>query len=243
MGRRTILLIVAAVIALAGAGMVYLYVKGADDRAMQGQTPVTILKAVAQIEPGESLTAASAAGKIEQQDVPADQQLDGAMAEIGESGALVALTRVYPNEQITASKFGSPGEQENLTVPPGKFSISVNLSDTGRVAGFVSPGSRVAIFLTGQTGPDQSDGTRLLLPDVQVVAVAQTTVTTATTTSPEGEQTTESLPRTLFTLAVDQREAEKVLFASTHGELSLGLLDDKSKVAPGPGVTQQSLFQ
>ena len=146
MGRRTILLILAAMIAVLGAGMVFLYVKGADTRARQGQEPIAVLKAVAQIEPGESLSQASAAGKIELKDVPLEQKLDGAMASIGSSGSEVALTRIYPNEQITASKFGSPGEQDALTMPNGDFAISVQLSDTGRVAGFVVPGSKVAIW-------------------------------------------------------------------------------------------------
>lgn len=243
MGRRTILLIVAAVIALLGSGMVFLYVQGADDRATEKQAPVEVLKAVAQIEPGESLAQAQAAGKLELTDVPSVQLLDGAMNSIGENGAQVALTRVFPNEQITASKFGSPGEQDALSMPDGQFAISVNLSDTGRVAGFVSPGSRVAIFLNGPVGPNGEDGTRLLLPDVKVIAVGATTVTTATTTSEGGAQTTEQLPRTLFTLAVDQDKAQKILYAATHGELSFGLLNDKSKVAPGPGVTQANLFR
>ena len=243
MGRRTILLLVAALIAMVGAGMVFLYVQGADNRAKEEQEPVSVLKAVAQIEPGESLAEASAAGKIELLDVPLEQKLDGAMATIGDSGSLVALTRVYPNEQITASKFGSPGEQQTLTMPPGNFAISVNLTDTGRVAGFVSPGSRVAIFLNGPIDASGVEGTRLVLPEVQVIAVAQTTLTTATSTDEEGGQTTESLPQTLFTLAVDQKQAEKILFASTQGELSFGLLDDKSKVKPGPGVTLRNLFR
>lgn len=243
MGRRTILLVVAALIAVLGAGMVFLYVKGADSRARQGQQPVAVLKAVAQIEPGESLTQASSAGKIQLQEVPLEQKLDGAMASIGSNGALVALTRIYPNEQITASKFGSPGEQDVLTMPPGDFAISVQLSDTGRVAGFVSPGSKVAVFLNGPIASGGKQGTRLVLPSVQVVAVGQTTVTTSTSTSNSGDQTTQSIPQTLFTLAVNQKEAEKVLFASTTGELSFGLLDAKSKVRPGPGVTQSNLFR
>lgn len=242
MGRRTVILIVAAIIAVVGSGMVFLYVKGADDRAKEQQAPVAVLKAVAQIEPGESLADASAAGKIELLDVPMEQRLEGAMGSIGESGELVALTRVFPNEQITVSKFGSPGEQDTLIMPPGTFAVSVNLSDTGRVSGFVSPGSRVALFLTGPTGEAGEEGTRVLLPEVPVIAVGQTTMTTATTTTAEGAQTTESLPLTLFTLAVDQKEAEKVMFAATHGELSFGLLNDESKVKPGPGVTQQNLF-
>lgn len=243
MGRRTILLIVAALVAVVGSGMVFLYVKGADDRAMELQEPVKVLKAVAQIEPGETLNDASAAGKIQLLEVPMEQRLEGAMTSIGDSGELVALTRIFPNEQITASKFGSPGEQDTLIMPPGKFAVSVSLSDTGRVSGFVSPGSEVALFLTGPTGPNGEEGTRVLIPEVQVVAVGQTTMTTSTTTTTEGDQTTESLPLTLFTLAVDQSEAEKVMYASSHGELSFGLLNKDSKVKPTYGVTQQNLFR
>ncbi len=242
MGRRTVLLIVAALIAVVGSGMVFLYVKGADDRAKEQQEPVSVLKAVAQIEPGESLADASAAGKIKLLDVPMEQRLEGSMGSIGDNGELVALTRIFPNEQITVSKFGSPGEQDALIMPDGTFAVSVNLSDTGRVSGFVNPGSRVALFLTGPTGANGEEGTRVLLPDVEVVAVGQTTMTTATTTTAAGAQTTESLPLTLFTLAVKQDEAEKVMFAASHGEISFGLLNDDSKVKRTQGVTQQNLF-
>ena len=68
-------------------------------------------------------------------------------------------------------------------------------------------------------------------------------MTTATTTDGAGAQTTtEALPRTLTTLAVDQEEAEKVLLATKVGEISFGLLNEKSKVAASEGVTQQNLF-
>ncbi len=243
MGRRTILLVVAAIVAVVGSGMVFLYVKGADDRAKAAQAPVQVLKAVAQIEPGESLAQASSAGKIDLMDVPAEQRLEGAMDAIGESGELVALARIYPNEQVTSSKFGTSGEQDTFSMPAGKFAISVNMTDTGRVAGFVAPGSEVALFVNSSVGEAQEAGVRLLLPEVQVIAVAQTTVTTATTTDVEGAATTtEALPRTLITLAVDQEEAEKVLLATKVGEISFGLLNEKSKVTPSAGVTEQNLF-
>ena len=242
MGRRTILLVVAALVAVLGSGLVFVYVKGADARAMKDQTPVEVLKAVAQIEPGETLEQAQAAGKLELQEVPAGQVLDGAVSSVGDLGSSVALARVYPNEQITGAKFGSAGQQDAFALPAGMIAISVNLTDTGRVAGFVTPGSKVALFVNGAIGAEGEEGARLLLPEVQVVAVAQTTLTTATTTDGEGTQTTEELPRTLFTLAVSQPDAERVIFASTHGELSFGLLTEKSKVEPGLGVTQANLF-
>ena len=243
MGRRTVLLIVAALVAVLGSGMVYLYVRGADDRAKESQAPVEVLKAVGQIEAGETLAAAQQAGKLKLEDVPAEQRLDGAMTAIGSSGNLVALTRIFPNEQITASKFGAPGEQDALTLPKGMVAISINVSDTGRVAGFVSPGANVAIFMNGATSPVGTDGVRLLLPSVQVIAVGATTVTNSTATATDGTQTTEQLPKTLFTLAVDQKDAEKVMYASTHGELTFAYLNDQSKVNPSLGVSQRNLFR
>ena len=57
------------------------------------------------------------------------------------------------------------------------------------------------------------------------------------------QQTTEQLPRTLLTLSLDQRQAEKVLFAQGHGELAFALLTSKSKVEPGPGTTAPNLFE
>ena len=243
MGRRTILLVVAALVAVLGSGLVFVYVKGADARAMQGQAPVQVLKAVAQIEPGETLGQAQAAGKLELQPVPSEQVLDGALSTVGELGGDIALARVYPNEQITGAKFGSAGDEDVLTMPEGMIAISVTLSDTGRVAGFVTPGTEVALFVNGTVGEEGEEVARLLLPSVEVVAVAQTTVTTATTTTGEGTQTTEELPKTLFTLAVSQADAERVLFASTHGDLSVGLGSQTSKVEPGPGVTEANLFE
>ena len=238
MGRRTVILIVALVIALIGSAMVYLYVRGADERAQEAQEPVEVLKAVAQIEPGESLSQAQAAGKLELQPVPREQLLDGAMDSVGESGGLVALSRVYPNEQVTTTKFGAPGEQDQLTLENGQIAISVTLTDTGRVAGFVAPGSQVAIFVS-----EASLGSRVLLPKVKVIAVGQTTVTTSTTTTEGGGETTESLPKTLITLGVDQRDAQKIMTATTSGyELSFGLLNEQSKVKAGPAVTQGNLF-
>jgi pilus assembly protein CpaB len=245
MGRRTVLLVVAALIAMLGAGMVLLYVRNADTRAEASQQPVQVLKAVTQIEPGETLADAQSKGKLQLGTVPRKQVLPGAVNSVGDLGTKVALATVYPNEQIISAKFGAAGDQQTLSIPKGNIAISVNLSDTGRVAGFVSPGSKVAIFASTkpQDGSSGLDSARLLLPRVSVIAVGATTVVSQTTTDPAGAQTTEQLPKTLFTLSVSQSEAEKVIYASSHGDLSFGLLNDTSKVTADPGVTAKNLFQ
>jgi pilus assembly protein CpaB len=239
MGRRTVLLIVAALIAALGTGMVFLYVRGADNRAEANQQPVQVLKAVAQINPGETMAAAQAAGKIQVGTVPRAQVLSGAVNSVSGLENKVALSTIYPNEQIITAKFGSSGEQSNLTIPDGDVAISVSLSDTGRVAGFVNPGANVAIF----TADPKNQATRLLLPTVQVIAVGTTTVVSTTSTDPSGAQTTEQLPKTLFTLAVNQDDAERIIYASKKSDLTFALLNDKSKVKSGPGVSDSNLFR
>ena len=244
MGRRTVLLIVAALIAALGTSMVFFYVRGADSRAEATQQPVQVLKAVARIEPGETMADAQAGGKVQMGTVPRKQVLAGAVNSAAGLEDKVALSTIYPNEQIITAKFGSAGDQQPLTIPDGNIAISVNLSDTGRVAGFVSPGANVAVFASGASEDEKSGAfTRLLLPRVPVVAVGATTVTRKTTTDAAGAQTTEPLPKTLFTLSVTQDQAERVMFASTQGELTFGLLNDKSKVAPAAGVTAKNLFE
>jgi len=243
MGRRTVLLVVAALIAALGAGMVFLYVRGADSRAEAGQQPVQVLKAVATIEPGETLAQAQAAGKIQLGTVPKAQLLTGAVNSTSGMDGKVALATIYPNEQIITGKFGSAGEQQTLTIPDGSIATSVNLSDTGRVAGFISPGADVAIFLTTNGDSGLPDATRLVLPKAKVIAVGDTTVVSTTTTDAEGGKTTEQLPKTLFTLALQQDDAQKVTFAASRGDLSFGLLNQKSKVKADPGADAKNLFR
>ncbi len=242
MGRRTVLLIVAALIAALGSAMVFLYAQNADNRAAANQDLVQVLKATAQIDPGESVQKAQAAGKFALATVPRSQVLAGAVATTSGMENDVALTTIFPKEQIVTGKFGSAGEQDVLSIPDGSIAISVNLTDTGRVSGFVNPGADVAIFVSGTSDSTALSGTRLLLPKVRVIGVGDTSLVSTTTTNQAGSQTTEELPKTLMTLAVSQDEAEKILFAADNGVLSFGLLNDKSKVKPGPGVNAANLF-
>src|SRR4051812_25435132 len=53
MDRRRVLLVVAAIIAALGTLLVFLYVRGADDRAQEKFHAVKVLKAVKQINVGE----------------------------------------------------------------------------------------------------------------------------------------------------------------------------------------------
>ena len=250
MGRRTLLMIAAVVIAALGAGMIFLYVRGISDRAEADQKPVEVLAVTKQIEAGESIDDAVAAGKLDLRSFPEKDLLEGAMSDTASLDGEVALATIFPGEQIIPGKFGAPGTQQTITIPEGTMAVSVSLTDPARVAGFITPGAKVAIFASGTLADGSEDPgatstgtfTQLLLPSVDVIGVGTTTVLSTTTTDETGAATTEQLPKTLLTLALTQDEAQKVIFASNNGQLALGLLNKDSKVRVGPAVTFQNLF-
>jgi pilus assembly protein CpaB len=138
------------------------------------------------------------------------------------------------------------------------IAISVQLTDPQRVAGNVYPGSEVAIFTSGLGGPGHAGGASvssgsasavgeaaLLLPKVLVLNVGDPVPLQSTTTDEAGNQTTETLPRTLLTIAVNQSEAQKIITVenSPGGGLTLGLLTGTSQIHMGPGTTVSDLWK
>jgi pilus assembly protein CpaB len=250
MARRSVLLAVALVIALVGTALIVLYVQGIDKRAVAGQELVEVLAATDTIDPGESVAAAMEAGKFEKRHVRREDMVDGALSSTGSISELVSLSTIYAGEQVIAPKFGTLSDTEGLIIPDDKVAISVELSDPARVAGFVNPGSDVAIFLSADPIRRMPDGseqtlppyTRLLLPKVQVIGVGTSSTSSKTTTTDEGEQIVEQVPRAILTLAVDQEQAEKVIYAARNAEISFALLSDDSKVVDGKGVTASDLM-
>jgi pilus assembly protein CpaB len=244
MDRRRILLVVAVVVALLGTALVYLYVRGADARANDRFETVNVLRAVAPIEAGETIDDAQANGKLALEPVASDYLLPNYQTSVEALSGSVATVPILPGEQITSDKFGSEviAGVGGLVIPKGMIAISVSLTDTARVAGFINPGTRVAIFVNGQDATG-NPYTRLLLEDVEVIAVGSTSTTTQTTTTAEGTETTEQLPKTLMTLALAQKDAERVLLSETTGELVFALLTKDSNINSDGGVTAADLFQ
>lgn len=236
-------MIAAALVAALGTVLVFLYVRGADSRAERRFETTEVLVAAAEISPGETVEAASAAGKLVRKPVTNDALLPDHQVDTSGLAGQVALQPIYPGEQIVASKFGATAAPTSgLQIPADRLAISVNLTDPARVAGFVNPGSEVSIFVNS-TDPRTGEAfTRLLLAPITVIGVGSTTPVSTTTTDTTGTQTTEQLPRTLLTLAVTQDEAQRILFAQGNGELVLGLLNDGNAVRPGGPTTYDNLF-
>lgn len=250
MARRSVLLMVAVMIALLGTALIVLYVKGIDQRATEGQEMVEVLTASATIEMGEDVATATEAGKFEKRQIRRADLVDGALTTTTSIKDAVALGTVFPGEQILAAKFGSLSDAESLVIPDDKLAVSVELSDPERVAGFVNPGSDVAIFMSSDPVLFLPDGTqktlppytRLLLPKVQVIGVGTTSVSATTITTEAGAEVTETVPRTILTVAVNQKDAEKLIYAARNSDVSFALLNKNTKITDQPGVSAAELM-
>jgi pilus assembly protein CpaB len=239
MGRRTLLLIAAMVVAAVGTTMVFLYVHGVNSRALKDQEPVRVVMAKKAISAGTSGADASAAAAFEVKEISKSSAAPGAISDIAPIADLVALAPIYPGEQILTSKFGESASSSALPIPDGKLAISVSLGDPARVAGYVGPGSTVAVFLSTTDKGRQT--TQLLLPEVEVIAANGKTVVPDTATGDAAAAA--PAPGALVTLAVDQEEYQKVLFATKAGELYFALMGKDAKPSLGvPGTTAENLF-
>lgn len=247
MTRRVVLLLLAILIAAGGAIAVFLYVQNVEDAAAADEEQVQVLVATQTIPLGQTAGQAEEAASLELTTIPADAAAPGALSSIEPIRDLTALAPIYAGEQILEQKFGTLGSSVPLPIPDGLLAVSIQLSDPARVAGFVGPGSEVAIFLTA-TPPNQEGDqppeqfTTVLLPRVEVIAAGQTTVVTRTTTAEGGAQTTEQIPLAILTLAVDQTQAQQIVQAQSQGQLYFGLLTETSQTETGQLTRFQDLL-
>jgi len=243
-----LLLLVAIVIAATGSFLVYLYASKADARAVQGQHPVAVLVARGNIPAGMTGTAAQTGGLIVKKTIARADAVSTALApdNLTSINGKVALSNIYPGEQILTVQFGAVGQTTGgLTLPHGLLAVSVQLTDPARVAGFVRPQSTVAVFVTttqrSGTGAGASS-TKLLIDRALVVAVG-----TSVGDSPNGTASKAvaagDQAQMAMTLALSQTDVQRLIFAMQQGSLYFALLSPDSTVTPtDPGVSAGNLF-
>jgi pilus assembly protein CpaB len=244
-GRRLALLIAAVLVAALGTTLVFAYVKKADDRALADQQPVTVLIAKTAISAGTRVIDAANAGSFQTKELPQSAIVPGALSSVDPVKDQVVLSPIFAGQQLLTGMFGATGAaaaETAIAIPVGQIAASFSFGDPQRVAGFVQPGSTVAVFmtLTDKKNPDIRQ-TRVLLPKVTVIAVGPTTITPP---ADPAKANPEAQPRAMLTLALTQAQAQRLIFANAFGGgLYLGLVNDKSVISKTNIVSDQNLFR
>lgn len=142
-------------------------------------------------------------------------------ADVSTLAGTVVRTAITAGQPITQGALVKPGDRGFLAAAlgPGMRAVTVSVTNTSGVAGFIFPGDRVDIVLTqtvGGRGPSLRTS-ETIMRNVRVLATDQRTV------SEDAEGKKEVRVFSTVTLEVTPRLAEKIAVAQDVGKLSLSL--------------------
>jgi len=194
-------------------------------------------------------------GMLEVRQVPQDTRSELAYTDLSQVVGRVTRYPIATSEQVLATKVVSlesaaaTGDSLSYVIPEGKRGISIEVSEVVSSGGLVLPGDYVDIigvfdvnFVDGEEErTEQKYFSRIILQNIEVLAVAQTVVDTppeaGTTTGADGETTTtdadgqrvrntEAAPEpkaSTVTLSVTPQEAQLLFLAEENGVLRLAV--------------------
>ena len=235
MPRRIILIVVAVLISAGTFLLIQRWVHGSAGRqtAAAARGPVVpvihVLVAKTALPQGSVLTADS----VRWQTWPADDSpgaylVEGKWRLLDVVGA-VPRSNLNAGEPLTAEGLARPGERGAMaaTLTPGYRAITVNVTPSTGMAGFVVPGDRVDLILTVTVTPRDKQGaphhaSSTVLRDVRVLGLDQTLSEDPKVSDKKAEKKESSPPKTA-TLEVTPKQAEIVAVSADLGVLSMSL--------------------
>lgn len=210
--RKKLVGIVASVLLTAiGTTLLVAYVRSAEDRALEGESPVNVLVVSDTIPKGTR--AEDVASMVREERVPAKVAAEGALAGIGSLSGQVAIVDLLPGEQVVGSRFAPATEADLVGLPPDMLQVTVALDTVRAAGGHLREGDTVGVVVSF----DEPRTSHLILHKVPVTDV-RTDQGAAVTSGPEDPAPVGNL---LITLAVDAPSVERVVFAAEHGRLWL----------------------
>jgi pilus assembly protein CpaB len=145
MARRTLLLLASILVAALGTALIWLYVQGADQRARQGASLVTVLFLAQDAEPGvEAQSLKTVPQQIPAGTVPdavtTRQELAGQRLTIEAFAGQVLLRRMLGATTAQASRFPQGG------------AVAISIVDANRVPADLQPGDLVDVYALDRNG-------------------------------------------------------------------------------------------
>ncbi|MFI5110864.1 MAG: Flp pilus assembly protein CpaB [Terriglobales bacterium] len=138
-------------------------------------------------------------------------------------------------EFILPSKLAAENAGAGLPamIPPGMRAVSVRVNDVVSVAGFVQPGTRVDVLLTGNPGNGGERQTTTVLENVAVIAVGKSLLERLGV----GEAASP-----VITLLVSPDDAQRLALAGQEGRIQLALRNPLDTRKESIAATRESLL-
>jgi len=166
--------------------------------------------------------------------VPENMFPKGAFAKVEEVIDRPVVSNILLDEPILEGRLAVRGSGLGLApiIPAGMRAVSVRVNDVVGVAGFVLPGMRVDVLVTGRPPNSEGTVTTTVLQNILVLSAGQTI-------QPEARGQAINTP--VVTLLVTPEQAETLTLAGNEGRIQLVLrngVDQKVEATPGREVAE-----
>lgn len=166
--------------------------------------------------------------------VPAAAFPKGGFAKIEEIADRPVVYNIFLEEPITEGRLAPKGTGSGLApvIPAGMRAVSVRVTDVVGVAGFVQPGLKVDVLVTGRPPRGEMSMTSTVLQNITVLS-------SGTTLAPDARG--QAIQAQTVTLLVTPEQAEILTLASNEGRIQLVLRNSKDnevRQTPGSNVTK-----
>lgn len=167
---------------------------------------------------------------------PKESPVEGSVSNPADIIGRGVLFPIQVNEPILESKLARAGSGAGLApaIPEGMRALAVPVNNVVGVAGFVLPGSRVDVILSGSPDGSRIDFSRAILENIQVLSAGQEIAYDA-----EGKP--KSVP--VVTLLLDPEQSQTLTLAMIDGRIQLALRNplDQEAADPNP-VRREALY-
>ncbi|SDF02050.1 Flp pilus assembly protein CpaB [Sporolituus thermophilus] len=209
-------LVIALVLSLATAGLIYKYLQEATQKAPKDGVAVVVAKV--DIPPKTKITAEM----VSETKVPAEYVQPGAVHELTAAVGAIARDRILAGEQIAERRLVIQGKSAGFTgiIPPDKRAVTIAVTEVTGVAGFVKPGDYVDVVATFDQNTVGDNVSQIILQNVLVLAANRD----AEAGAADGAKDKKDAVKTAtVTLAVTPDEVAQLALAEDKGKVRLAL--------------------
>jgi len=168
--------------------------------------------------------------------VPLDLFPRGGFSKVEEVIDRPVVSNVLLDEPVLEGRLAARGSGSGLApiIPPGMRAVSVRVNDVVGVAGFVLPGMRVDVLVTGRPPNYNGTITNTVLQNIVVLSAGQTL---------QPESRGQAINAPVVTLLVTPEQAETLTLAGNEGHIQLVLRNGADQLTERtPGRETAELF-
>jgi pilus assembly protein CpaB len=166
--------------------------------------------------------------------IPADGFPKGAFSKVEEVLDRPVISNMLLEEPVMEGRLATKGSGLGLapTIPVGMRAVSVRVNDVAGVAGFVLPGMRVDVLVTGHPPSSEGTITNTVLQNMLVLSAGQTI---------QADARGQAIQAPTVTLLATPDQAETLTLANSEGRIQLVLRNSSDQTiesTPGRYVAE-----